>query len=922
MKNRLIFFLTFILFSSLVVGVGTNSQYSFNVLELPTFNNNTAFVNESAHWVTKSIGTLDDANSTQFNGDGGVLSIIEPWVDSLWCRKTGCTMSGNISLNGNSITNILSTQYDISGCSDTTQGTFCYDTTYDTMRFVTISGQILQMNQETTMPIKNIEGSNVADGSIVYIVGATGSNPNFKLAKADNLSTAALVGVVTKACNNNQICPVVFFGLIHEFNTSIFAAGDHLYISQTEAGNFTTTPPEFPNVPIWVATVVRVHATEGTIFVFPRLDSANGITINNLGLVGDFIQTDYKIMSLPGNDAISQNVFAIEMNGTTGIDIPHLILQPGGPGQASAWVRSGMVVPESVTCLNTTNRTEPLCFADEGNFTWEILNFNTSLSEGADWGITGELEVIKDAYIHGNLTIVDRLFMTDASHWIKRGAIGFDGLASNTFALQHGEEHPQGTITFVVTANKTNSDTDAVSIMAQVGLNNSGGYLGNSWMVAPNNLTTNLTDLSNCFFVINATNNIPKISCDTGDTGADLFVQDDIQAGGTMFADGGIRAETLANFIMNGNDAQINNGSLHIFTAVDFISGVTAGDEVVKFNEFFSGSLISFVNLQDDIGNWFATSNVLCDDGDCANALGISGVGSIQMGANLSTSNINSTKLNFVYSLVNMLGADSFSVIVENSTTSTTVFTDSTNNVIKSSQSIDISAFNNQSDITIIFDCDVTQPNRQCFVDTIKVNGTAIQTTLTNQSGFNSQICFGDGTRDILGVCNTGIFFNASLNTVFPQGNWNFSDVSIGGVDHSATTKLEWAVAGHTFSSAGQIMNIGSYNLITTGKIISGSLTITTANDGDSINVSGVNNLFTDTTGGDVTITGFVGGLRGQKIYIANTIIDNDVTLQHNASVAQDIFLNSGDDDILNNEYGGWILIFDGTSWFESAHAL
>ncbi len=313
-------------------------------------------------------------------------------------------LDGNLNLDNSNITNILSTVYNITGCNGTDAGTFCYDVDYDTMKFVTDSGQVLQMNQETTMPGKNLNGS-IVDGAVVYVEGAIGNNPTFKLARADNLSTSGLLGVLTKDCNSNQVCPIVYFGLINSMDTSNYTAGDHLYLSATEKGNFTTTPPLFPNNPIWVATVIRVHQTEGSIFVFPRHDSANGITMNNLGLVGDFIQTDYKIRSLTGNDAIDQNVFTIEMNGTSGIDIPHLVLQPGGSGQASTWVRSGIVVPESVTCLNSTNRTEPLCFADEGNFTWE-LDFNTSLSEGADWGITGDLQVINTIFsdIIGSIT--------------------------------------------------------------------------------------------------------------------------------------------------------------------------------------------------------------------------------------------------------------------------------------------------------------------------------------------------------------------------------------------------------------------------------------------------------------------------------------------------------------------------------------
>lgn len=421
-----------------------------------------------------------------------------------------------------------------------------------------------------------------------------------------------------------------------------------------------------------------------------------------------------------------------------------------------------------------------------------------------------------------NGTILDRLFFINSDHWIKRGAEGFGGIATNAFSFQHKNEHAAGTITFIVTANKSNSDTDAVSIMSQVGRNNSAGVLGNSWMVIPNNLTSNLTTFSDCFLVADALGETLRVQCDTGDTGADLIVHDDGQFFGTVFADEGIRAETLASFLMNGNDFQIQNGSLHIFTPVTFISGVNEGDNIFKFQESFVGGLGTFINIQVDTGNWFATTDVLCDDGDCANTVGLSGAGDIIMEANISTTNIENASLQFVYSLVNMLGANDFTVTANNNVGSGEVnlFTDSTNNVDKSSQSVALpSSMWDQSNVGIRFNCDVTQTNRECYVDTVSVNGSAIATTATEQSGFNSEICFSSGTRDAGGNCLVGVLFNASQNTIFPQGNWNFTDVSIGGVDHSATTNLEWASAGHTFTSTDQVMDIGSYNFSTTGGI-------------------------------------------------------------------------------------------------------
>ena len=108
LKLILILAVLFITFSS---AAQTNSQYSFNIIEQPTFNNNTAFVNSSRFWNTITLGPLDDANVTQFENNGGVLSIMESFLttfgNGVWCALGGCTMTGNIDMNGNSMFNLV-----------------------------------------------------------------------------------------------------------------------------------------------------------------------------------------------------------------------------------------------------------------------------------------------------------------------------------------------------------------------------------------------------------------------------------------------------------------------------------------------------------------------------------------------------------------------------------------------------------------------------------------------------------------------------------------------------------------------------------------------------------------------------------------------------------------------------------------------
>jgi len=74
--------------------------------EVVEFNNATANVNASKYWNTNSLGALDDANTTQFENNGGTLSIMPSWLDGLYCSIFGCTMDGDIDMDSNDIINV------------------------------------------------------------------------------------------------------------------------------------------------------------------------------------------------------------------------------------------------------------------------------------------------------------------------------------------------------------------------------------------------------------------------------------------------------------------------------------------------------------------------------------------------------------------------------------------------------------------------------------------------------------------------------------------------------------------------------------------------------------------------------------------------------------------------------------------------
>ncbi len=92
-----------------VVGIEDDSTSEIGVsIFIPEeiFNSSAATSNSTNFWITSSLGTLSDVNTTQFSNQAGVLNLIESWVDSLWCRLTGCIMEGDIDMDGNDIIDV------------------------------------------------------------------------------------------------------------------------------------------------------------------------------------------------------------------------------------------------------------------------------------------------------------------------------------------------------------------------------------------------------------------------------------------------------------------------------------------------------------------------------------------------------------------------------------------------------------------------------------------------------------------------------------------------------------------------------------------------------------------------------------------------------------------------------------------------
>lgn len=138
----------------------------------------------------------------------------------------------------------------------------------------------LNIGREELVRVFNNTGVLLNDGMLVYISGAVAGWPTVSLAKADTSpSSQSIIGMVTSHIAPGTYGYVCTSGVVNGLNTSMYSAGDVLYLSESVAGGYTKVKPLQPNYNIEIGTVLFNDSTNGRIYVnidkkawFPSLE--------------------------------------------------------------------------------------------------------------------------------------------------------------------------------------------------------------------------------------------------------------------------------------------------------------------------------------------------------------------------------------------------------------------------------------------------------------------------------------------------------------------------------------------------------------------------------------------------------------------------------------------------------------------------
>ena len=132
--------------------------------------------------------------------------------------------------------------------------------------------------EKVYLTVKNQTGSTIAKGKAVYIDGVSGTVPTVVLADATTDATSAYtLGLTANEITDGATGYVITQGILKNISTTGLTAGGPVWLSET-AGEVTATRPTQPAHGVLIGYAVRIHASNGEIYIFTQ----NGYELGEL----------------------------------------------------------------------------------------------------------------------------------------------------------------------------------------------------------------------------------------------------------------------------------------------------------------------------------------------------------------------------------------------------------------------------------------------------------------------------------------------------------------------------------------------------------------------------------------------------------------------------------------------------------------
>ena len=223
-----------------------------------------------------------DADSSQWveaSPSGGAVN-----VSQLLANTSGTVFNGNLNIStdlwiGNNITNVTSLIFNTStNRTPSTPGELTWSQDDSTLHFDTDTpgNVVLHIGQDQAYYVKNQSGQTIYKGNVCMFSGTLGASGRLKVQRAianNAYPSKYVMGIAAADILNGNDGFVISQGKIRGIDTSMFAAGEILYLSATNPGQMSNTMPTAPNNKVTMAAVIYSDATNGSIEVRPTLGS-------------------------------------------------------------------------------------------------------------------------------------------------------------------------------------------------------------------------------------------------------------------------------------------------------------------------------------------------------------------------------------------------------------------------------------------------------------------------------------------------------------------------------------------------------------------------------------------------------------------------------------------------------------------------
>ena len=226
----------------------------------------------------------------------------------------------------------------------------------------------------------NDEATTLTAGTVVYVSGSQGNRPKIKraIANSDGYSVTTL-GVVSESITSGAQGFVTTFGMVNNLNTIGYSGGTPIWLSPTDAGNYTTVKPQAPYHTVLIGYIVRVHASVGSIFVHVsngwEIDELHDVRINGREQ-GDLITlSGYNSNNVWVNSKTLNGSYTITGNTTIG----------GGLTATTISATTYQNLPTDIRVTGGTYSSGTATFTNNTGGTFNVTGFYTSGSGSGDF---------------------------------------------------------------------------------------------------------------------------------------------------------------------------------------------------------------------------------------------------------------------------------------------------------------------------------------------------------------------------------------------------------------------------------------------------------------------------------------------------------------------------------------------------------